>query len=69
MKGGLIVSLFRKIPENLFSLFMSKHRELYVEALFTLLQCYRQEFSIRKNDLASMLCHSLEEQILPCCRR
>jgi hypothetical protein len=58
------MSLFQKIPENLFSLFTSKHRDLYVEALFTLLQCYRQEFSIRKNDLAGMLCHSLEEQII-----
>ncbi|WP_419871517.1 Wadjet anti-phage system protein JetA family protein [Candidatus Pristimantibacillus sp. PTI5] len=57
------MSLFQKVPENLFTLFTSKHRDLYVEALFTLLQCYRQEFSIRKNDLAAMLCHSLEEQI------
>lgn len=56
--------LFQIVPENLFTLFTSKHRDLYVEALFTLLQCYRQEFSIRKNDLAAMLCHTLEEQIL-----
>lgn len=58
------MSLFKKIPRKFICVIYIKHRDLYLETLFTLLQCYRQEFSIGKNDLAAILCHSLENQIL-----
>lgn len=61
-----IVPLFsnNRLPDTLFSIFNSKYKELYVSSLFVLLSCYRQEIAIRKNDLATMLCDALEDQLI-----
>jgi len=55
--------LFQRIPDQFFSLLTSKHRQLYLKALFVVLDCYRTEIVVRKDDLISMLSASLEDQM------
>ena len=43
------MNLFEAIPANLFSIFNSKNREIYVTTLFALRQSFKQELSIEKD--------------------
>jgi len=56
--------LFDKIPESLFSILASRNRRVYVDALFVLHECFRQNLSIRREDLVSMLIGRLEDELL-----
>jgi hypothetical protein len=42
------MNLFEAIPKNIFSIFNSKNRETYVNALFALRQSFKQELTIEK---------------------
>ncbi|MFC7677597.1 Wadjet anti-phage system protein JetA family protein [Paenibacillus sp. GCM10028914] len=55
--------LFDTIPDSFFSLLSSKHRHIYLRALFVVLECFQREITVRKDDLVSLLISSLEEQI------
>ena len=57
------MKLFEILPQNLFSILSSKNKEIYAEALFVLRKAFKQEMTIRKTDLASMLIASLDEKM------
>lgn len=57
------MKLFEILPQNLFSVLTSKNREIYVEALFVIRRAFKQEMSIVKSDLVSMLIANLDEMI------
>lgn len=58
------MKLFDIIPGSLFSILVSKNKSLYVEALFVIRKAFKQEMTIRKDDLVSMLISNLDEAIL-----
>jgi hypothetical protein len=60
---GKTMKLFEILPHNLFSILISKNREIYIEALFVLRKAFKQEMSISKSDLVSMLIANLDEMI------
>ncbi len=57
------MKLFEVLPQNLFSILTSKNKEIYAEALFVLRKAFKQEMTIRKSDLASMLIANLDEKM------
>ncbi len=57
------MKLFQILPQNLFSILASKNKEIYAEALFVLRKAFKQEMTIRKTDLASMLIANLDEKM------
>jgi hypothetical protein len=58
------VKLFDVVPQNLFSILACKNKSLYIEALFVLRKAFRQEMTISKSDLVSMLIANLDEAML-----
>lgn len=58
------MKLFDIIPQNLFTILASPNREAYVSSLFIIRKAFRQEMSIRKDDLVSMLISSLDEEMM-----
>jgi hypothetical protein len=58
------VKLFDIIPQNLFTVLASPNREVYVSSLFVIRKAFKQEMSIRKDDLVSMLISNMENEIL-----
>jgi len=49
-----IMNLFEVLPQNLFSILVSKNKHIYVDALFILRKAFKQEMSILKRDLITM---------------
>lgn len=58
------MNLFETIPANLFSIFNSKNREIYVNTLFALRQSFKQELSIEKETLIHQLANTLHQELL-----
>ena len=58
------MNLFEAIPVNLFSIFNSKNREIYVNTLFALRQSFKQELSIEKEKLIHQLANTLHQDLL-----
>ena len=58
------MKLFDILPNNLFSILVSKNKSLYIEALFVLRKAFKQEMTISKSDLVAMLIASLDEAML-----
>ena len=58
------MGLFQMIPENLFSLLVSKNKEIYLDGLFVLRRAYKQEMIITKDQVVSMLISELEDKIM-----
>ncbi|MDD2497050.1 MAG: DUF5716 family protein [Desulfitobacteriaceae bacterium] len=58
------MNLFRIIPENLFSILVSKNKEIYLESLFVLYRAYKQYMFIQKEQFVSMLIANLEDQMM-----
>ena len=58
------MNLFEAIPKNLFSIFNSKNRETYVNALFALRQSFKQELTIEKENLIRQLANNLHQDLL-----
>lgn len=56
--------LFDVLPQNLFSILASKNKYIYADALFVLRKAFRQEMTIKKDDLVSMLISNLDEKML-----
>lgn len=48
---------------SFFSLLASPNRDIYIEALFVVYRCYKQEFMIRKDELVNMLVAALENRM------
>lgn len=57
------MNIFEKIPENFFSILVSKNKRLYVQALFVLQQAFKQEMTIAKENLIARLINNLEEEL------
>lgn len=55
------MNLFEKIPENFFSILVSKNKNIYIEALFVLGEAFKQEMSISRENIVSRLIDNLEE--------
>lgn len=58
------MKLFDIIPQNLFTLLASPNRVIYINSLFVIRKAFKQEMSIRKDDLVSMLISSMDEEIM-----
>lgn len=58
------MQLFQLIRNpQFFSLLSSPNREIYVEALFVVFRCYKQELLIRRQDLVDRLVAALEDRM------
>lgn len=58
------MKLFEVLPQNLFSILVSKNRNLYTDALFVLRKAFKQEMTINRSDLIAMLVANLDEAML-----
>lgn len=58
------MNLFEAIPTNLFSIFNSKNKEIYVNTLFALRQSFKQELSIEKEKLIHQLSDALYQDLI-----
>ena len=58
------MSLFEVIPTNLFSIFNSKNKNIYVSSLFVLRQAFKQELVIEKDKLIQQLSSVLSTELL-----
>ncbi|MEZ0536643.1 Wadjet anti-phage system protein JetA family protein [Caldicellulosiruptoraceae bacterium PP1] len=58
------MQLFSVLPSNLFSILSSKNKDIYVDALFTLRKAFKQEMTINKSDLVSMIISELDQKLL-----
>ncbi len=58
------MSLFNKIPENIFSILASKNKRIYTDALFVIREAFKIHMTIRRDDLVSMLIAAMEDEIL-----
>lgn len=56
------MNLFDKIPENFFSILVSKNKHIYIDALFVLREAFKQEMSISRENIISRLINNLEEE-------
>src|SRR5690606_19746850 len=57
------IKLFEIIPEEFFRLLTKKHKNLYLKALFVVLDCFQNEITVRKDELISLLVSALEDQM------
>ncbi len=51
-----------KIPENFFSILVSKNKNIYIDALFVLGEAFKQEMIISRDNIIARLINSLEEE-------
>lgn len=58
------MDLYEIVPENLFSVLVSKNKRLYINSLFVLLDAFKMHLQISKDGLISMLITSLENDIV-----
>lgn len=58
------MQLYDVIPENLFSPLASKNKHLYAGGLFVILDAFRQQLKISKDELVSMMSASLENELM-----
>lgn len=58
------MELFKVLPETIFRPMVSVNREIYLDALFVVRECYKQELMIRKDDLVTRLIGKIEDRIL-----
>lgn len=56
------MNLFDKIPENFFSILVSKNKKIYINALFVLNNAFKQEMLISKENIIARLINNLEEE-------
>lgn len=56
------MNLFDKIPENFFSILVSKNKNIYIDALFVLGEAFKQEMSISRENIIARLINNLEEE-------
>lgn len=58
------MNLFDIIPENLFSVLASKNKKTYITALLIIKDCYKQEMSMPKDEVAVTIASKMEDEIL-----
>ncbi len=58
------MNLFDVIPENLFSVLSSQNKRIYVNALMIIKECYKQEMSMPKDEVASTIASQMEDEII-----
>lgn len=58
------MNLFDVIPENLFSVLASKNKGIYINALLIIKECYKQEMSMPKDEVAITIASRMENEIL-----
>lgn len=58
------MNLFEIIPENLFSILASKNKKIYIDALFVIKECFKQEMSMPKENVAIAIISKMEDEIL-----
>lgn len=58
------MKFFDVVPPNLFSILASPNKEAYIGALFVIRRAFKQEMSIRKDDLISMLIGDMDIEIM-----
>ena len=58
------MALFEVIPNNLFSVFNSKNKDIYVSSLFVLRQAFKQELVIEREKLIQQLSSVLSNELL-----
>lgn len=56
------MNLFDKIPENFFSILVSKNKSIYIDALFVLREAFKQEMTISRENIISRLINNLEDE-------
>ena len=56
------MNIFDKIPENFFSILVSKNKNIYIDALFVLREAFKQEMTISRENIISRLINNLEEE-------
>lgn len=61
---GVKIELYNIIPENLFSVLASKNKNLYVKALFVVLDAFKMHLKISKDELVSMISSKLDDEIM-----
>lgn len=58
------MNLFDVIPENLFSILSSPNKKIYIDALFVIKECFKQEMSMPKEEVAIAITSKMEDKIL-----
>lgn len=58
------MKFFEIVPSNLFSILASPNKEAYISSLFVIRKAFKQEMSIRKDDLVAMLIGDMESEIM-----
>lgn len=58
------MELYNVIPDNLFSVLASKNKKLYANALFVVLDAFKQHLKISKDELVSMISSKLDDEIV-----
>ncbi len=58
------MNLFDVIPENLFSVLSSQNKRIYVNALMIIKECYKQEMSMPKDEVANTIASQMEDEII-----
>ena len=58
------MGLFEVLPANLFSVFSSKNKDIYVSSLFLLRQVFKQELVIEKEKLTQQLSSVLSNELM-----
>lgn len=56
------MNIFDKIPENFFSILVSKNKNIYIDALFVLREAFKQEMTISRENIISRLINNLEDE-------
>ena len=56
------MNIFDKIPENFFSILVSKNKNIYIDSLFILREAFKQEMTISKENIIARLINNLEEE-------
>lgn len=58
------MNLFEIIPENFFSILSSSNKKIYIQALFVIKDCFKQEMAISKDEVAIAITSKMEDEIL-----
>lgn len=57
------MKVFDVLPQNYFSILVSKNKDIYIDALFVLREAFKNEMSISRENIISRLIASMEEEI------
>lgn len=58
------MNLFDIIPDNLFSILSSPNKKVYVDVLFVIRECFKQEMSMPKDEVVTSIISRMEDEIL-----